>query len=88
MGAGANRNGNKSLNDRRERGAGRQNDRLGAREAIQDAAGVTPGKGRGAAGGAYGHRRAANQILDKGPAVKNGDIPNVGRSRRPAKKRS
>ena len=56
MGAGANNTGNKSLNDRRERAAGR---REPAREAIKDAGGVAPGKGKVA--GAFGKEGSAKK---------------------------
>ena len=51
MGVGANSDGNKSLNDRAERAAGRQKDRGPAQEAIGDAQGK-PVKGK--TGGAFG----------------------------------
>jgi hypothetical protein len=80
MGVGANRDGNRALNNRRERSAGRQNDRLGAREAIQDAAGVTLGKGRGSAGGAYGKTRKSLNPLQEGGkgAAGNSKLADVG----------
>jgi hypothetical protein len=96
MGAGANSSGNKSLNDRRERAAGRQGDRGPAQEAIQDAGGVTPGKGKGRAGGAFGKSGQANRqpgnIVGEGGggggASPNTRIPDVNRSTKRAKKRS
>jgi hypothetical protein len=65
MGVGANSNGNKSLNDRRERAAGRQDDRGAAREAIADAGGVAPGEGKGRAGGAFGKPGASTKPARK-----------------------
>jgi hypothetical protein len=70
MGAGANNSGNKSLNDRRERAAGRQQDRGPEREAIQDAGGVPTGKGRGRAGGAFGGASPKTDISDVNPSAK------------------
>jgi hypothetical protein len=95
MGVGANSSGNKSLNDRRERAAGRQDDRGPAREAVQDAGGVEPGKGKGRAGGAFGkagqaNRKTGNTIGEGGGgggASPNSDLADVRRSTKPAKKR-
>jgi hypothetical protein len=86
MGVGGNSSMNKSLNDRAERGAGRQDDRGPEREAIADAAGVEPGKGKGQAGGAFGkegqaNRKQGNSIGEGGGgggAATNSDIPDVG----------
>lgn len=84
MGVGANSSGNKSLNDRKERGAGRQKDRGPTREAIEDAGGITPGKGRGRAGGADGRDRRPSYIVDGDRPATAGDIANV----KPAAKRT
>jgi hypothetical protein len=94
MGVGANRSGNKSLNDRRERAAGRQEDRGPAQEAIQDAGGVEPGKGKGQAGGAFGkagqaNRKSGNTLGEGGGGgggSPNSDIPDVSAGAKPAKK--
>ena len=96
MGVGANSSGNKSLNDRRERAAGRQEDRGPAQEAIQDAGGVEPGKGKGQAGGAFGkegqaNREAGNTLGEGGGGgggSPNSDIPDVNPGTQPAKKQS
>lgn len=60
MGAGANSSRNKALNEQKERAASRQEDRGPAQEAILDAGGVEPGKGKGQAGGAHGQGGQAN----------------------------
>ena len=95
MGVGANSSGNKSLNDRRERAAGRQNDRGPAREAIQDAGGIEPGKGKGKAGGAFGKAGQANRKPGNtageggggGGGSPNSNIPNIRAGSKPTKKR-
>ena len=86
MGVGANSSTNKALNDRAERGAGRQDDRGPEQEAIADAAGIEPGKGKGQAGGAFGKEGQANRHPGNtigeggggGGAATNSDIPEVG----------
>ncbi len=95
MGAGANSSGNKSLNDRKERAAGRQGDRGTTREAILDAGGVEPGKGKGQAGGASGKggqasRKSGNTLGEGGGGgggggSPNSDIPDVSASSKRAK---
>ena len=95
MGVGANSSGNKALNDRRERAAGRQEDRGPAQEAIKDAGGIEPGKGKGKAGGAFGkdgkaNRKSGNAIGEGGGGgggATNSDIPDVSASAKPANKR-
>jgi hypothetical protein len=93
MGVGANSSGNKSLNERRERAAGRQDDRGPAQEAIADAGGIDPGQGKGQAGGAFGKEgqanRAAGNTLGEGGggggASPDSDLSDVSGSNRPAK---
>jgi hypothetical protein len=96
MGAGANSSRNASLNDRRERSAGRQDDRGPGREAIADAGGVSPGKGKGRAGGAFGragqaNRRSGNVVGEGGggggAATSSRESTEVRASTRPAKRR-
>ena len=95
MGAGANSSGNKSLNDKAERAAGRQGDRGPAQEAILDAGGIEPGKGKGQAGGAHGKEGQANRksgnTLGEGGGGGGGqpssDLADVNASTKPAKKR-
>jgi hypothetical protein len=95
MGVGANSSRNASLNDRRERSAGRQDDRGPQREAIADAGGVPPGKGKGRAGGAFGNSGRANRhpgnVIGEGGggggATPSSDLPDVRPSARPTKKR-
>ena len=96
MGVGANSSGNKALNERRERAAGRQGDRGPAQEAIQDAGGIEPGKGKGKAGGAFGkagqaNRKSGNTLGEGGGGgggSPNSDLVDVNPSTKPAKKRS
>ena len=96
MAAGANSSRNKALNDRKERAAGRQGDRGAAREAILDAGGVEPGKGKGQAGGAHGragktHRRSGNALGEGGGGgggAVNSDTARVGASTKRARKRA
>ena len=96
MGVGANSNGNKALNERAERAAGRQADRGPQREAILDASGVDPGKGKGRAGGAFGKEGKANRQPGNtlgeggggGGASGNSRIADVGAAKRRAKKRT
>jgi hypothetical protein len=95
MGVGANSSGNKALNDRRERAAGRQGDRGPAQEAIRDAGGIEPGKGKGKAGGAFGkagqaNRKSGNTLGEGGGGgggATNSDIPDVRAGAKPTKKR-
>jgi hypothetical protein len=58
MGVGANSDKNKALNDRKERAAGRQEDRSPEREEIADAQTPVPAKGK--TGGAFGRDGKAN----------------------------
>ena len=96
MGAGANSSRNKALNDRKERAAGRQEDRGPVQEAIEDASGVTPGKGKGRSGGAFGtgghlNRNPGNPVGEGGGgggAATTSDLQDVKRSSRAAKKRT
>jgi hypothetical protein len=96
MGAGANSNRNKSLDDHKERAAGRQGDRGPAQEAIADAGGITPGKGKGQAGGAFGqegqaNRKPGNPIGEGGGGgggAPTSDLADVNPAKKPAKKRS
>ena len=96
MGAGANSSRNKALNDRKERAAGRQDDRGPAQEAIEDAGGVEPGKGKGQSGGSFGKEGQANRqpgnALGEGGGGGGGaptsDLADVNRSSKPAKKHS
>ena len=95
MGAGANSSRNKALNDRKERAAGRLEDRGPTQEAIGDASGVEPGKGRGRSGGAFGTGRRLNRNPGNpvgeggggGGAASSSDLQDVNRSSKPAKKR-
>ena len=95
MGAGANSSRNKALNDRKERAAGRQEDRGPAQEAIEDAGGVAPVKGKSRAGGASGkegqaNRKPGNSLGEGGGgggAATTSDLQDVRPSSRPAKKR-
>lgn len=95
MGAGANNSRNKALNDSRERAAGRQGDRGPAQEAIQDAGGIEPGKGKGQSGGSFGKDGKANRhpgnVIGEGGggggATPTSDLMDVSASKRPAKKR-
>jgi hypothetical protein len=94
MGAGANSNRNKSLDDHKERAAARQDDRGPAQEAIEDAGGVEPGKGKGQSGGAFGKEGQANRHPGNalgeggggGGGSPNSDIVDVNPSTKPAKK--
>ena len=96
MGVGANSSGNKSLNDRKERAAGRQEDRGPAQEAIGDANGVEPGKGKGQAGGASGREGQANRhpgnVIGEGGGGGGGtpssDIADVGASTKRTRKQA
>lgn len=96
MGAGANSNRNMSLNDRKERAAGRQDDRGPAQEAIEDAGGVAPGKGKGRAGGASGkagqaNRRPGNAVGEGsggGGGTSSSDVVDVNRSTKRTRKSS
>jgi hypothetical protein len=96
MGAGANSNRNKALDEHKERAAGRQDDRGPAQEAIEDAGGIAPGKGKGQAGGAYGKDGQANRhpgnTLGEGGGGGGGspssDLADVNASTKPANKRS
>ena len=96
MGAGANSSRNKALDEHKERAAGRQGDRGPAQEAIMDAGGVEPGKGKGQAGGAHGkdgqaNRKSGNTLGEGGGGgggSPNSDIVDVGASTKPARKKS
>ena len=59
MGAGSNSNTNKSLNDRKRRAAGRQDDKSPEKEAIADSG--EPQLAKGATGGAFGKVGQANR---------------------------
>ena len=94
MGAGANSSGNKALNDKAERAAGRQKDRGPTREAIRDAGGIEPGKGP--VDGAFGEDGQANRKQGNvtgeggggGGASAASDLADVNASTKPTKKRS
>ena len=96
MGAGANSSRNKALDEQKERAAGRQGDRGPAQEAIMDAGGVEPGKGKGQAGGAHGkdgmaNRKSGNTMGEGGGGgggQPSSDIADVGASTKPARKKS
>lgn len=96
MAAGAHSNRNKALDENKERAAGRRGDRGPAREAILDAGGVVPGKGKGRAGGAHGkggraNRKSGNTLGEGGGGgggQPSSDIPRVSASTRPARKKS
>jgi hypothetical protein len=93
MGAGANNSGNKALNEKAERAAGRQDDRGPTREAILDAAGVDPGRPVDGAFGKDGHanRHPGNVVGEGGGgggATPTSDIMDVNPSHKPARKRS
>lgn len=96
MGAGANSSRNKALNDHKERAAGRQDDRGPAQEAIEDAGGVEPGKGKAQSGGAFGKEGQANRQPGNtvgeggggGGGSPNSDIVDVNANAKAAKKQS
>ena len=96
MGAGANSNRNKALDDRKERAAGRQDDRGPAQEAIEDAGGVEAGKGIGQSGGSFGKKGQANREPGNtlgeggggGGGAPNSDLVDVNPGTKPAKKRT
>lgn len=93
MGAGANSSGNKSLNDRRERAAGRRDDRGPQAEAVK---GADQNQEKGATGGAFGSEGQANTKQGNaigeggggGGAATNSDIPDVGTSTKGRHKKS
>ena len=96
MGAGANSDRNNALNDRKERAAGRQEDRGPAQEAVEDAGGVEPGRGKGQSGGPSGKegqaiRQPGNPLGEGGGGgggAPTSDLADVNPSLKPAKKRS
>jgi hypothetical protein len=93
MGQRANSGRNASLDQKKERMAGRSNTDSPQRQAVKDNAGV--GRAKGAAGGAHGRGGLANRkrtgVVGEGAggggASPKSDLIEAGRSTRPARKR-